>query len=115
MNNKSNKLRVCCCGDNSGAGRESRCGVAQNFSVQCPCACHVITDEYLEKATLFSHYGGSGSAFEAAAHLAMKHATAAWENDCHDVADAFKQLSKQFMNLAAEERTKQRETGFIKL
>lgn len=65
--------------------------------------------EDIEKATSFSHYGGSGSAFETAARLAMKHATAAWENDCHNVADAFKQLSKEFTKLAADERTKQRE------
>ena len=67
------------------------------------------TDEDLERQTSFSHYGGSGSAFETAHHLLMKHATAAWQNDCGDLADALKKIARELYKLGVEERKKQQE------
>ena len=68
-----------------------------------------ITDEDVERATSFSYYGGSASAFESAHHLLMKHATSAWENDCEDLADALKKIAREIYKLGVEERKKQQE------
>ena len=62
-----------------------------------------------ERATSFSFYGGSAGAFESAHHLLMKHATAAWENDSGDLADALKKISRELYKLGVEERKKQQE------
>ena len=88
-----------------------RCNTcSEEFDSHKARASHVCSAaDDVERATAFSHYGGSASAFEGAHHLLMKHATAAWENDCEDLADALKKIAREIYKLGVEERKKQQE------
>jgi len=52
--------------------------------------------------SLFQFYSGMQQAWSAAAKDLMEQAVSAWENDCDELADALKSLSRKFNIQAAE-------------